>query len=84
MSDVSSPRDVGPLQRVQVRGVVQVEWRIGELHDSPARRGTLVAGIPAGGIPFYMQHCKVVESPSGMAIKYLNDSVYTAHRVPGI
>ena len=30
---------VGPFERVQVRGVVQVERRIGELHDPPARRG---------------------------------------------
>ena len=45
--------------------------------------GTLVAAIPAGGIPFYMQHCKVVESPSvkvRQAISYglaALDAVYT-------
>jgi hypothetical protein len=31
---------VGPLQRVQVRGVVQVERRLRELHNPPVRRGT--------------------------------------------
>ncbi len=31
---------VGPFERVQVGGVVQVEWRLGELHDPPTRRGT--------------------------------------------
>ena len=31
---------VGPLERVQVRGVVQVERRIGEPDNPPARRGT--------------------------------------------
>lgn len=45
--------------------------------------GTLVAGIPASGIPFYMNHCKVKESPSTkvrLAISYgtsVLDSVYT-------
>ncbi|MEO7590067.1 MAG: NlpC/P60 family protein [Byssovorax sp.] len=45
--------------------------------------GTLVAGIPASGIPFYMQNCKVVESPSAnvrLAISYglaALDAVYT-------
>lgn len=45
--------------------------------------GTLVAGIPANGIPFYMNHCKVTESPSvkvRLAISYglsVLDSVYT-------
>ncbi|ATB28101.1 hypothetical protein MEBOL_001546 [Melittangium boletus DSM 14713] len=31
---------VGPFKRVQVGGVVQVERRVGELHDPPARCGT--------------------------------------------
>jgi hypothetical protein len=45
--------------------------------------GTLVASIPAHGIPFYMNHCKVTESPSAAirsAISYglaALDSVYT-------
>ncbi|HEX5751893.1 MAG TPA: NlpC/P60 family protein [Archangium sp.] len=45
--------------------------------------GVLVAGIPANGIPFYMQHCKVSTSPSvkvRMALSYglaALDSVYT-------
>jgi hypothetical protein len=45
--------------------------------------GTLVAGIPANGIPFYMQNCKVLTSPSEKIRRALSyglaalDAVYT-------
>lgn len=80
------------LQSSQTYTAAPGEWKTGEIvhvalvPDDEFRyylNGTLVAGIPARGIPFYMNHCKVKESPSikvRQAISYglsVLDSVYT-------
>jgi hypothetical protein len=89
---VQSYRPGAGLQSSQTYTAAPGEWKSGAIAHVAIvpndefryyLNGTLVAGIPAHGIPFYMQHCKVKESPSvkvRQALSYglsVLDSVYT-------
>jgi hypothetical protein len=89
---VQSYRPGVGLQSSQTYTAAPGEWKVGAIAHVALvpndefryyLNGTLVAGIPAHGIPFYMNHCKVKESPSvkvRQAISYglaALDAVYT-------